>query len=228
VPPGTYSLSFSATGYQPLTAVMVTVTTGATTTQNEALIPTAHQPVFSDGFESGDLSAWTSSKHLTIESGTVHSGTFAAEGNVTALAAYAQKQFAATYSTSYARDWFYIVSHSTQINVLGVRDFNAGNIAYLWVSSTGTLGLNAKGVGFSSSTLVSIGTWHELELSAVINGASSSTQVWLDGGLVGALSLSSVNLGLSPVGIMQLGWTMASQTWDVAFDDAAFDSQLLP
>ena len=64
------------------------------------------------------------------------------------------------------------------------------------------------------------GSWHEVELHTVINGASSVVEVWLDGVRVDALS-STTNLGTTAVGKLQIGEVQTGRTYDVVFDDAA-------
>ena len=54
--------------------------------------PSAAGPLFADGFESGNLGAWTSSGGLTVESTDVRSGGFAAEANTTNGGAFAKLQ----------------------------------------------------------------------------------------------------------------------------------------
>ena len=46
---------------------------------------------FGDGFETGDLSRWTSVGGLTVQGSTVYSGAFAARATTTGSATYAQK-----------------------------------------------------------------------------------------------------------------------------------------
>ena len=77
----------------------------------------AHTPIFSDGFESGNLSAWTTSGGLTVQSALVHSGSFAAQGNTTNGATYAKKLLPTTYSNGYARIYFNLVSYSSQVEI---------------------------------------------------------------------------------------------------------------
>jgi fibronectin type 3 domain-containing protein len=180
-------------------------------------------PVFSDGFESGDLSAWTTSAGLLV-TGLAHSGSHGAEGNTTAGRTYAKKLFGATYSDAYARIWFDVVSASSQVNLLRIRAADDTSIAYLWVSTSGVLGLTDSGSTSVSSGIVAGAGWHSLLLHATTNGASSNTEVWLDGNPVGPLT-RSFNMGTTPIGKVQIGEVAAGRTYDVAFDDVTFDTQ---
>ena len=60
--------------------------------------PAAVPPVFTDGFESGSLSAWTSSAGLSVQGALTHSGGFAARGTTSVGNTYAKKTLPATYT----------------------------------------------------------------------------------------------------------------------------------
>jgi hypothetical protein len=47
--------------------------------------------------------------------------------------------------------------------------------------------------------------------------------VWLDGVLVPDLSSTAIDVGSSPIGVLQIGDT-ATGSWDIVFDDAAFSN----
>jgi hypothetical protein len=182
--------------------------------------------VFQDGFESGNLSAWTTYSGLTMQGGVVHTGNFAAEGNTTNGATYAKKVLASTYTDAYARTYFNLVSFASQVNLLRFRTSTDGSIAYLGVSTTGKLLLrnDAGAVTVNSATGVSAGSgWHALEFHAVINGAASTTEVWLDGVKVNDLSVTT-NLGSTAIGRVQIGEVNTGRTYDVVFDDVVFST----
>ncbi|HEX8992558.1 MAG TPA: hypothetical protein VF784_12840 [Anaerolineales bacterium] len=186
----------------------------------------ASTPVFSDGFESGNLSAWTTSTGLTIESTLVHSGGFAAQANTTNGDTYAKKTLPATYSDGYFQIYFDLISNATQANLLRYRTSTGTSIGYLFVNTLGELGLrNDVGlVTVVSTTTVSPGVWHSLELHATINGASGITEVWLDGVHVNDLSITT-NLGTAPIAAIQIGEVQTGRTFNVVFDDVVFDIQ---
>jgi hypothetical protein len=179
---------------------------------------------FQDGFESGDFSNWTSNTGLVIQGAHVHAGLLAAEATATGtVGASAYKQLALTETSPYYETWFYIVSQTTNVNLLRFRNnLGAHNaLATLFVSSTGKLGLrnDVTGIPTTSTTVVSAGTWHKARVHVTINGASSATEVWLDDSPIAMLSQSGINLGTNPVGRLELGDPSAMRTFDVAFDD---------
>src|SRR5205807_1223996 len=79
--------------------------------------PAAPIPVFGDGVESGNLSAWTSSAGLVVESTDVRTGGFAAEGNTSNGNTFARKTLGATYTNAYARLGFELKSQLSQVNL---------------------------------------------------------------------------------------------------------------
>ena len=227
VAPGTFTVTATATGFASSSNANVSVGSGATTAQNFVLTANSHTVVFSDGFESGGLAAWTNSHGFGPETSLVHSGQFAAEANTTTGATYARKTLPTTYTTGYARVWFEIVRQSSTVNVLRLNNASSVQIAYLYVNpTTRTLGLTA-GKSFTATTTVSSGVFHELEMSVTLAGANSTTSVWLDGTLVAALS-RTVSLPAAPIAQLQLGQVSSGGTYNVAFDDAAFDTAMLP
>jgi hypothetical protein len=58
-----------------------------------------------------------------------------------------------------------------------------------------------------------------------VNGTSSSTEVWLDEVKITTLSLNGQNWGTTPIGKVQIGEVQSGRTYNVSFDDVAFDTQ---
>ena len=197
-----------------------------------ATTPALAAPIFSDGFESGDLSNWSGPTGLTVENTTVHTGSYAVEANTTNGGTYAKETLPGTYTDAYARIAFLVKSQGATLNMLRLRDSGGASIGYLYLTTTagGQLAFHndATSANTLSATVPSQNVWHVLELHLSINGASSTVEVWLDGALVSDLSSSGVNLGTAPVGQLQLGETQKSgRTYDVFFDDVAFGTSRL-
>ena len=142
--------------------------------------PAPAPPVFSDGFETGDVSAWTSMSGLTVQSATVRSGAYAAEGSPAAAAAFGKETLPSTYSDAYARVAFNVASQSSQVTLLRLRDTPTGNGGYLYLSSTGKLGFRSDALTAGTVSNVAPGPgWHALELH--LNLGAGTVEVWLDG-----------------------------------------------
>jgi hypothetical protein len=200
-----------------------------TPTATSTATPTPRPLIFSDGFESGTLNAWTTKSGLTVQSAVVHNGFYAAQGNTTNGGTYAKKTLPSTYTDGYARIYFNLVSYSSQVNLLRFRTAADGSLAYLYINTAGRLGFQndvSPGSSFVSTASVSAGSgWHSLEFHAKNNGTASQTDVWLDGTPVGALSLT-LDLGTTPTGKVQIGEVnTAGRVYNVVFDDVGFDTQ---
>ncbi len=143
------------------------------------------------------------------------------------------KLLPSTYTSGYERVWFNVLTQNALVKVLQARTTGSGttsNIAYVLVNATThTLALNVNGTKQpATGPVVSLAAWHELEIQVTVNGASSSIQVWLDGVQATALNWTGTFTvtGSNPIGQMQIGDPSTGS--DVAFDDAAFDTQMLP
>lgn len=182
--------------------------------------PAAGEPLFADGFESGNLSAWTSAAGLVVQSADTEIGSYAAEGNPSQGAAWAKAVLPSGYSDVYARVGFEVKAQASQLTVLRLRDTPSGRGAYLYLTPSGRLGFRSDALSGGSTSSVAPGPgWHDLELHLDIS--TGTVQVWLDGAAVGDLTLAGVDLGTAPMSVMQIGDT-ASGSWDVVFDNLAF------
>ena len=135
------------------------------------------QFLFSDGFESGDLSQWSAPVGLSVQTGTVYAGTYAARAtSVGTAAAWAYRSLAATQTNLYYRLRFNVVSPlpPTATTYLGkFRTSTGTSLLGLYVSTTGKLGYrnDVAATSTTSSTAVGAG-WHTAEIHLVINGTS--------------------------------------------------------
>jgi chitodextrinase len=188
---------------------------------NTATATTMAASLFSDGFETGDLSQWTSVTGLVIEQADVFSGSYAARGTSTGSATVAYKQLATGQSELYYRLRFKLVSQgSNTVYLLRFRTGSNSSILGLYISNTGRLGYrnDVAGASTTSSTAVTLGAWHEIQIRVKISGTASETEVWYDGTRVDALT-KTVDLGTNQVGRIQLGENATGRTYDIIFDD---------
>lgn len=218
----TYSYAvdgFDAAGNRSAQSISVSATTYSGT-------PPPPGGVFGDGFESGSFGAWSSETGLAIETSIVQSGTYAAEGNTSNGSTYARKTLISTYSSLYERTYFYVKSASTAVNLLYARTATGSSIAHLSVSPS-NLVLRNDVTGISvTGPAITANTWHSIELQLNINGTSSTTQVWMDGNPVSVLS-TTTNLGMTPIGMIQIGDNLTGHIYDLCFDDVAADTSFI-
>ena len=211
------------------TAVARDAAGNASTPSDSARVTTPGSAMFYDGFESGNMSAWTASTGMTVQNQIVNDGSYAAEGVAAGSPAYAYKKLSQTWTSLYYSTRFDIRSQgSTSAYLLRFRAATKGAIAALYVSSGGKLGLrnDITGVSTMSSAVVSRNAWHTLEIFGSINGAASSISVWLDGSPVSQLT-GTQSLGTNPIGYLQLGDTSTAPTSDVVFDDVKADPSMI-
>jgi len=184
---------------------------------------TAPPPLFSDGFETGDLSRWTSSTGLVVQQQQVLSGSYAARGTSTGAATYAVKQLGTTEGHALLDLRFKVLSQGSNNATLAKLQPAAGtSIVTLYRAGSGRLCLrnDVTAVSPCATGQVTTGVWHHARLRVLVNGGASQTEVWLDGVRVDALSQTQ-SLGTAPVGRIQLGDNSTGRTYDVAFDDLA-------
>ena len=178
--------------------------------------------VFTDDFETGNLSKWTSVSGLAVQSQLAFEGAWAARATSTGAAAFAYKQLPATYTELFYRQRFFVVSQRSNNLTLGRFGTAAGStILAFYRGASGKLCLqnDVTATSICSGTRPSIGAWHELEVRLRV-GTQGETEVWLDGVRITALSLSQ-SLGTTPIGRIQLGNNQTGRTFDVVFDDVA-------
>jgi hypothetical protein len=211
---GTYAFTFSAAGYSPQTQT-VTVGPAGVVSLDVRLV----RRVFGDGFESGSTSAWSMTSGLVVQGTTVHSGAYAAEASSTGPGIFARVNLASS-SNLYGGAYFNVKSlPSSTVSIIGFRSSNSASIARLYIDSKGHLGLRNE-VALTSTAITSsslLGSWHYVELHLIVNGPSSTIEVWLDGHL--APPQTNVDLGPSPIGQVQIGENQTGRSYDVAFDD---------
>jgi chitodextrinase len=183
--------------------------------------------LFDDGFETGDLSRWDTVNRIAVGSGEVASGQFAARSTSTgSLTSYAFKRLATVREDVRARVRFKVLQASTSVYLLKLKTATGGPIVGLYRSgSSGALVLrnSSADANVTSSTPVTLGQWHELQVRVrVLAGAGDETEVWLDGARIAALS-GPQTLGSTGVGRLQVGEDSPDRTYDIAFDDVSID-----
>ena len=190
-------------------------------------------PIFSDGFESGNLSKWTTVVGLHTENTDASSGSYAAEGTATGTElAYAWETLPAPQTSLYYRIRFKVVSmNATSLYLERFRTgSSAASLIGVYVSTTGKLGIRNDVTGTSTtstSTPVAFGVWHTLQVHVTVADTSSQVETWLDGTQISALT-STQSLGVDPIGRIQLGENASGKSYDVLFDDVAADTVPLP
>jgi chitodextrinase len=185
--------------------------------------------VFYDGFESGGLAQWNTVTGLTTTGSLTHTGAYAARETSSGSATYAYGSLPGGYTELWAQAWVYVSSRSTSANLFGYRSSSGASIVNLYLDTSGRISLrnNIGSVTTYSTRTVAAGAWHRFVLHAVVNGASGSVDVSMDGTAVPGLTLTGQDLGTNPIAKLQLGETATGRTYDIAFDDVTVSQSSL-
>jgi hypothetical protein len=165
--------------------------------------------LFSDGFESGTLNAWTRKQGAVISTVTPRTGAYDLDVDTTdGKPAYVRRSLpsglTSTTSTSAIRLVTAPVSGMTSLLRLKSADDTA--LLTVQVDSTGRVKLRdelAKTAKSSTSSLTP-GTWNVLQLRVVTSGSSTTAEVLLNGTVLTSLT-TTPNLGSYRVAALQVG-----------------------
>ena len=178
--------------------------------------------LFSDNFETGTLSRWTSVRGLVVQSQDVAGGSYAARATSAAGGAtYARKSLATAQTDLYYRVRFKVISQGANtVNLIKLRSNVSTALLSVSINQLGQLSYrnDVTGTSVNSTVNVSQGNWHTLQVRLRIAGASSQVDVWLNEVPVSALSRAD-SFGLNPIGVLQLGENTSGLTYDIVFDD---------
>jgi hypothetical protein len=201
-------------------------------------------PIFTDGFESGDLSNWDILGGLTVESSNVLDPNYSAESISDGTApSYAEKTLPSQQSNVYYELHFKIVSPPPPVtgNSAYLGWFRTANpapsglkaaaiLGFFVSGTTGKLGLknNITKTSLTNGPVVTDGLQHTLQVH--VNITTGLVETWLDGNPVLNLTTTypSPGLGTDPVGIIQLGENSPNSPFDIVYDDVAVDTIPLP
>jgi endoglucanase len=178
--------------------------------------------LFSDGFESGSLSAWTTMTRMTIRDGGGHSGSFAAVAQSTgASGSFSMTAFPEARSEVYVQAWFKVEARSSLMNLLRLQSAGGANIVTVFVSKGGDLMVrnDVRATNLWSPARVGKDVWHQIQLRARV-GTPGLLEVWYDGQRISQLSMSQ-NLGTASIGRLLIGDNVSGRTYRSLVDDVS-------
>jgi chitodextrinase len=221
------TVTFTDSTVTPQTSYSYTVT-ASDAAANQSAPSTAlpiRVPLFGDGFEAGNLNLWTTSAGLTVGTQRASSGTHSVEGNTRNGNTFAAKTLTTAQTNLYLTARVFLQSNKQGLDLLRVATAANGNLVRLSLNTNRQLTYTngVTGTTTSSTTSMSTGAWHTVELHVSINGTSSLVEVWFDGTKVTALSKTD-SLGTTPIGRVEIGQSTAGGTYDVFFDDVRTDN----
>jgi hypothetical protein len=186
--------------------------------------------LFSDSFESGDMSAWTaggvasgSSTVDPTETTIVRNGKYSSKFSHNASNSSYGTFINGVTTTMTARAYIYVGSQSGAN--LGLMAFAVGGPDYQVYrdNATGRISFinETTAVSTVSSTAMTTGAWHLVELNMTFNATTGSVTVYLDG--VSAISLTNQNTGASAPATFWIGDDSAAGTQVTYYDDVVVD-----
>ncbi len=197
---------------------------------DDVVVSTPEPPVvtpflFTDDFESGTLDAWVNSG-LSVQQLHVANGTWAARSTTTGQLAFASRTLAQSQSEVFFQAQVKLISKgaSSQVNLMRLNAASGGVRLRLYLTPSGALALKkSSGSTITSTTTLTSGAWHELQLRLLV-GQPGQSEVWLDGVRIAALSVSQ-NFGNGKVAGVSIGESQTGRTADVVYDDVVVDSE---
>ena len=226
-----YMLTSADVGATIVVAVTASNSPGSGTAVSTAtaVVQASSDTLFSDGFESGDFSAWTLVKKggdgsAVAQSSMVKTGSYAAqlsETSNTGSLAYVRKTLASPQVDLTASGDFQVLQEGVSGgNVPFFRFFTSGGtriISLYRQNVNGKIQVGYGGGNFVSSGTLALNTWANLQLHVTIAGTASTVEVRLNGNLV--YSRTSANLGTTAVASLQLGNETAAQKFTLVADN---------
>lgn len=190
------------------------------------------------GFEMGSLnevySISTTGGTPSVQSTTVHSGTYALRTQATSAAQvgviFSSRAAAGTLRSIYQSMRFYmrfptlpaVASFGTFMSGCGT---GVNGTLSLAMTSTGQLALRSGGVSRATSvSTLSTNTWYRIEFDAGWS-SGSGMRVYVDG--VQFASDATADTGVTTTTAVSLGWLSPTVTWDVYYDDIVFENAAL-
>jgi acid phosphatase type 7 len=192
---------------------------------------TSGTTLFSDDFESGGLSNWTTVSGLVVQNQEVETGSFAARETSSGLigATYARKLLSSAQTDLYYKVDFKLISQGANtVTLLKFRTAADASILGVAINNNHQLIYvnDVTATSVNSGMTVTSGAWQSLEVYVHIADTASQIQVWYNNTLVGALSRTD-SLGLNPVGRVQLGENSTGRTYDVALDNVSVSTTFI-
>ena len=176
--------------------------------------------LFSDGFETGDTSRWSTVARVVVQSQVVRTGSFAARAATTGVPTYATKDLGAEISTAELSIAVRFASQGKSIVSFAALHHASSPVITLFRANNGRLGFrnNVTGRNVTGSTAMPLNAWHTVRLRVTISGSSSTVEVWLNDARLADLSRTQ-SLGTRAIRHVQIGETTKNRSYDLTFDD---------
>ncbi len=222
----TTTVSLSDTGLAPGSTHTYTVD-ATDEANNPSSLSIASDPIttvgniFTDGFSSGDFSAWTSVTRLTIDGTAGDVAAPSAQMNTVNQNASAYVDLPSTYpSICVSANVNVATTNGSALDLLKVRSAGGGPIAKAYLTATGKLAVRSDFAATQNVSTASLITgWNALELCGTV-GSATGRDLYLNGTKV--VDNWVADTGSLPVARVQIGDTVA-KTIVANWDDIVVD-----
>jgi len=197
-----------------------------------SVTPAAAATLFSDGFESGTMSAWTSvTGNVSAVQGSAFAGSWFGQATSAGSSTYARKSLAIPQSEVYVQSAVDVIAPpggSGGVTLLRLTTASGGAIVSLNLDKALRLQVknHVAGSKTTSATTLPVGTWRVIQLHAFVAGATSLVEVWVDGTQVTDLT-STASLGTTAVGALLAGNKGSNGGFTLGFDEVVVDTSFI-
>lgn len=217
----------------PTVEATATATAGPSTTAEAQPSATASSAIpFADGFETGDLSAWSKVDGLTVQQQTVDNGLYSARSANNGddiqpgKPSFAEKSLNSEETNLFASARYQVKQQGDDsVTLLTLQTKENQPIVYVFLTSDHKLAYQFAGA--SQPVViedVKPEEWHSLQVHLAINGANSQIELWHDGKL---LRRDPDQFGDIKIGAIQLGEQRDGRTYEIFFDQIVVDRQCI-
>jgi hypothetical protein len=202
---------------------------GLTSDPATVTVSTTLALLFADDFETSDLSHWSSSRNVSAIAANAHAGHGSLLADTGSGNAWARRVLGATPGTTTTTVWLRVPSTSlaTAFTVVKLRTASDQAIAGIAINALRKLQLRNDVTATTttgSAPALTVDAWHRIDFTVTTAGTASTTLVRQDGTTVGVISAANVDLGSTPVGMVQLGELSAGKAFTAQWDDVSVSS----
>jgi hypothetical protein len=185
--------------------------------------------IFSDGFESGNFSAWSSvttagDGTATVQSAIVSTGSYAAQLSESANSgskSYVRKTFSPVQDLTATGDFQLLQAGTSSGNVPFFRFLDPGGTRlvslYRQNGTSNQIYVNYGGTAYLTTGRLALNTWATFSLHLTTNGAASTVAITLNGTQIYASTTAS--LGTTGMATLQIGNDTAAQVFGLVADN---------
>jgi hypothetical protein len=191
--------------------------------------------IFSDGFESGDFSAWSQVQTggdatAAVQGAIVRTGLLAAqlsESSTSGSKAYVRKTFGSAQQDLTATGDFQVRQQGASggnVPFFRFLDPTSARLVsvYRQNGTSGSIGVGYGGSYFSTTGSLPLSTWGTVALHVITAGTSSTVEVRLNGARI--YGTGAASLGTAGISTVQLGNDTAAQAFNLVADTISVDS----